>query len=247
MRYTRYNYKKNKNNNLIMFILKLVGTVVGAGLCGIALAYVAISVLTKNNALPAANIGNKTSIEANNNEVVNSEEGSNGAVSNTSVFYTVQCGYFSNENNANQILSSINGKYSAFIYKDQDKFRVLSGVYESDKVDQIVSELKNSNIECAKIKFSFNNDDKVEYQIASICDGYIRLLDTAVSDDVKSINTDDFKGWTNELENISEGEKIDILNNLKEHIANLKTEINKANVPKEMEYIYTILLNFKDI
>ena len=96
MRYTRYNYKKNKNNNLIMFILKLVGTVVGAGLCGIALAYVAISVLTKNNALPAANIGNKTSIEANNNEVVNSEEGSNGAVSNTSVFYTVQCGYFSN-------------------------------------------------------------------------------------------------------------------------------------------------------
>ena len=110
MRYTRYNYKKNKNNNLIMFILKLVGTVVGAGLCGIALAYVAISVLTKNNALPAANIGNKTSIEANNNEVVNSEEGSNGAVSNTSVFYTVQCGYFSNENNANQILSSINGK-----------------------------------------------------------------------------------------------------------------------------------------
>ena len=111
MRYTRYNYKKNKNNNnLIMFILKLVGTVVGAGLCGIALAYVAFSVLTKNNAFPAANIGNKTSIEANNNEVVNSEEGSNEAVSNTSVFYTVQCGYFSNENNANQILSSINGK-----------------------------------------------------------------------------------------------------------------------------------------
>ena len=247
MRYTRYNYKKNKNNNLIMFILKLVGTVVGAGLCGIALAYVAISVLTKNNALPAANIGNKTSIEANNNEVVNSEEGSNGAVSNTSVFYTVQCGYFSNENNANQILSSINGKYSAFIYKDQDKFRVLSGVYESDKVDQIVSELKNSNIECAKIKFSFNNDDKVEYQISSIFDGYIRLLDTAFSDDVKSINTDDFKGWTNELEKISAGEKVDILNNLKEHISNLAAEISKENVPAEMEYIYTILLNFKDI
>ena len=136
---------------------------------------------------------------------------------------------------------------AALIYEDEDKFRVLSGVYESDKVDEVVSELKSSNIECTKIKFSFNNDDKVEYQIASICDGYIRLLDTAVSDDVKSINTDDFKGWTNELENISEGEKIDILNNLKEHIANLKTEINKANVPKEMEYIYTILLNFKDI
>ena len=216
MRYTRYNYKKNKNNNnLIMFILKLVGTVVGAGLCGIALAYVAFSVLTKNNAFPAANIGNKTSIEANNNEVVNSEEGSN--------------------------------EYSAFIYKDQDKFRVLSGVYESNKVDQIVSELKNSNIECAKIKFSFNNNDKVEYQISSICDGYIRLLDTAFSDDVKSINTEDFKGWTNELENISEGEKVDILNNLKEHISNLTAEINKENVPAEMEYIYTVLLNFKDI
>ena len=214
MRYTRYNYKKSKNNDLFRFILKLVGTVVGAGICGITLAYVAFSILTKNNELPAGNRGKETSIEANSNEIANSEGGSSTAISNTYVFYTVQCGYFSNESNANHILNSISGKYSAFIYEDEDKFRVLSGVYESDKV---------------------------EYQIASICDGYIRLLDTAVSDDVKSINTDDFKGWTNELENISEGEKIDILNNLKEHIANLKTEINKANVPKEMEYIYTIL------
>lgn len=247
MRYTRYNYKKNKNNNLLMFILKIIGTVVGAGLCGIALAYVALSVLTKNNALPAATIGNETSIEASSNEVTNSEAGSNEVASNTSVFYTVQCGYFSNENNANQILSSINGKYSAFIYEDQDKFRVLSGIYESEQVDQILSELKSSNIDCTKIKFSFNNDNEVEYQIASICDGYIRLLDTAFSDDVKSINTDDFKGWTNELASVSEGEKIDILNNLKEHIANLTTEISKENVPAEMEYIYTILLNFKEI
>lgn len=247
MRYTRYNYKKSKNNDLFRFILKLVGTVVGAGICGITLAYVAFSILTKNNELPSGNRGKETSIEANSNEIANSEGGSSTAISNTYVFYTVQCGYFSNESNANHILNSISGKYSAFIYEDEDKFRVLSGVYESDKVDEVVSELKSSNIECTKIKFSFNNDDKVEYQIASICDGYIRLLDTAVSDDVKSINTDDFKGWTNELENISEGEKIDILKNLKEHIANLKTEINKANVPKEMEYIYTILLNFKDI
>ena len=80
-----------------------------------------------------------------------------------------------------------------------------------------------------------------------MCDGYIRLLDTAFSDDVKSINTDDFKGWTNELEKISAGEKVDILNNLKEHISNLAAEISKENVPAEMEYIYTILLNFKDI
>ena len=113
MRYTRYNYKKNKNNNLIMFILKLIGTVAGAGICGIVLAYMAVSVLNKNNILPVSNVGNNTSIEANNNEVINSKEGSNGEVSNTSVFYTVQCGYFSNENNANQILSSINGKYSS--------------------------------------------------------------------------------------------------------------------------------------
>ena len=47
MRYTRYNYKKSKNNDLFRFILKLVGTVVGAGICGITLAYVAFSILTK--------------------------------------------------------------------------------------------------------------------------------------------------------------------------------------------------------
>ncbi|MCQ2969208.1 MAG: SPOR domain-containing protein [Clostridium sp.] len=247
MRYTRYNYKKNKNNNLVMFIFKLVGTVVSAGICGIALAYVAFSVLTKNDVISGISTGNENPIQVNSNDVTNSKKGSNMISSNTTVFYTVQCGYFSNENNAKQILSSINGKYSAFIYESEDKFRVISGIYESDKVEQIVNELKSRNIDCAKIRFSFNNDDKVEYQIASICDGYIRLLDTAFSDDVKSINTDDFKDWTNKLENVSEGEKIDILNNLKQHIADLTSEINKENVATEMEYIYTVLVNFKDI
>ena len=70
MRYTRYNYKKSKNNDLFRFILKLVGTVVGAGICGITLAYVAFSILTKNNELPAGNRGKETSIEANSNEIV---------------------------------------------------------------------------------------------------------------------------------------------------------------------------------
>ena len=70
-----------------MFILKLVGTVVGAGICGITLAYVAFSILTKNNELPSGNRGKETSIEANSNEIANSEGGSSTAVSNTSVFY----------------------------------------------------------------------------------------------------------------------------------------------------------------
>ena len=83
MRYTRYNYKKSKNNDLFRFILKLVGTVVGAGICGITLAYVAFSILTKNNELPSGNRGKETSIEANSNEIANSEGGSSTAISNT--------------------------------------------------------------------------------------------------------------------------------------------------------------------
>ena len=63
MRYTRYNYKKSKNNDLFRFILKLVGTVVGAGICGITLAYVAYSILTKNNELPSGINSKSTEIE----------------------------------------------------------------------------------------------------------------------------------------------------------------------------------------
>ena len=247
MRYTRYNYKKNRDNILIMFILKLLGTVVGAGLCCIVLAYVAFNVLSENNAIPSGSLGNNTSVEANGSDIVSSQESVNKQVTNTSIFYSVQCGYFSNESNANQILNSISSKHGAFIYEDEGKYRVLSGIYESDNVDTVVEELQSSNIECAKIKYTFNNDDKVQYQIASICDGYLRLLNTVFSEDVKSINTDDFKSWTNELENLSEGENLEILSSLKEHVKNLASDIAKENVSSEMEYIYTILLNFKNI
>lgn len=246
MRYTRYNFKKNRNNNLIMFILKLVGTVVGAGVCGIVLAYIAFNVLSKNNAIPAST-SNKSAIESTVDNIANTEQTNTSATNNKTIFYSVQCGYFSNQNNASQILNSLSGKYSAFIYEDQGKFRVLSGVYEANEVDNIINELKNNNIECAKITFSFNNEKEDEYQIASICDGYLRLLNTAFSDDVKSVNTEDFKGWTSKLDNISQGEKVDLLNSLKDHIANVASDITRENVSSEMEYIYTILLNFKDM
>ena len=246
MRYTRYNYKKKRNNDVIMFILKIGGTIAGAGVCGLVLAYIIFSFLNKNNILPVKNNNdNPTAIEANGENIVNNngEEGID-ANTNITVFYSVQCGYFSKEDNANQILNTIDDKYGAFIYEDNGKYRVLAGVYEESDVDGIMNDLKNSNIECVKVSYKLDNNDKVQNEISSICDGYLKVLNTAYSDGVQSINTEDFKAWTSKLEDVNEGNNVEVLKELKEYISNLPTEIKKENVNNEMKYIYNLLSNF---
>ena len=44
------------------------------------------------------------------------------------------------------------------------------------------------------------------------------------------------------LENISEGDKSDVLTELKNHVSDMATEIKKEDVAGEMQYLYAILL-----
>ena len=41
-----------------------------------------------------------------------------------------------------------------------------------------------------------------------------------------------------------EGDKYEVLSDLKKHINELGTEISKENVSNEMQYLYKVLLNF---
>ena len=42
----------------------------------------------------------------------------------------------------------------------------------------------------------------------------------------------------------NEGDKYEVLSDLKKHINELGTEISKENVSNEMQYLYKVLLNF---
>ena len=137
MRYTKYNYKKKKNNDIWKSILSFVVMSVFVIIVGVLLANVIIYFLPANDA-------NENLIDANEkqqiseNTKINSEEVDNNTDDNSTItssnnvvssFVIVQCGYFSSNENANVILSKISSEYSAFIFNDSDKFKVLAGIY----------------------------------------------------------------------------------------------------------------------
>ena len=262
MRYTRYNYKKKKNNDILKFILSFIGMSVFVIIVGVLLANIIIHFLPLNNASTADASNKNEQVQTDNSENVSNEvsegeadtqvnaaevvdndkssEATQGTI-NTS-FMAIQCGYFAQEDNAKEIFNNVaNG---AFIYNDADKFKVLAGVYAADEGQAIIDKLTASGIECAKVEFNLNSGSAIENQIAGIYDGYLEILDTAFKDDVKSFDTTDFKNWVSKLEDIKEGDKYEVLSDLKKHINELGTEINKEDVSNEMQYLYKILLNF---
>ena len=259
MRYTRYNYKKKRNNNTGRFILSFLlmsGFVV---IVGVVLANVIIYFLPINNAAP----NNKTqqtindnasniNVDSEINDETVSEEAQATQVNSTdesisninTAFAIIQCGYFSKNENATIVLNQINNQYGAFIYNDNDKFKVLAGVFNLSDADEIIGNLKASGVDSVKVAVNLDGGNKIQNQIAAICDGYIKILNTALGSDVKGVLTDDFKAWTSKLENIEDGENKEILDQLKNHVNELPKEVARDSVSQEMEFLYKILLNF---
>ena len=263
MRYTRYNYKKKKNNDILKFILSFIGMSVFVIIVGVLLANVIIHFLPLNNASTADASNKSEQVQTDNSENVSNEvsdgdadtpvsaevennnqssEVSQGTI-NTS-FMAIQCGYFAQEDNAKEAFNKIASGYGAFIYNDADKFKVLAGIYTADEGQAVIDKLTSSGIECAKVEFNLNSSNAIESQIAGIYDGYLEILDTAFKDDVKSFDITDFKEWISKLDDIKEGDKHEVLAELKKHINELGTEISKENVSNEMQYLYKVLLNF---
>ena len=83
------------------------------------------------------------------------------------------------------------------------------------------------------------------YYAISDIHGYLDILNTAFKDDVKSVDTTDFKTWVGKLDDIKEGDKKEVLSDLKKHINELGSEIVKEDVSNEIQYLYKVLLNFK--
>ena len=104
-----------------------------------------------------------------------------------------------------------------------------------------MDELKAKGIENAKISLILNKNNKIQGQISGITEGYLQIINTSSQNDVKEVNLSDFKEWVNGLEEITEGEGIEVLKEYKEHINSLPETINKENITSELQYVYLIL------
>lgn len=232
MKYTKYQYKKK--NSGIKFLTSLVMTTLAAVVIGLLAAWVLLK------AIPNIDTSRQTNtipqVEENDNNSNTAE------VQDIENFVFIQCGYFSNEENAKQVLNTIDSDFNSFIVQDAEgKYRVLAGITKEADSATLMNSLKEKGIDNTKVKLGLNKNDEVESQIIAITEGYLEILNAAGEEEVKEVNTSDFKNWTNELDNITEGNSIDILSEYKEHINALPETINKSNIVSEEEYIYSIL------
>ena len=232
MKYTKYQYKKK--NNGIKLLTSLLMTTLSAISIGLLAAWLLLKVIPNIDGLKEVN--STPQIEENNNKENTS---SNEEVER---FTLIQCGYFSKEENAKQVLNGMNSDFNSFIVKDAEgKYRVLAGITTEENSSTLMQKLKEKGIENIKVNLDLNKNDEVENQISAITAGYLEILDTAGKEEVKEVNTSDFKKWTNDLEEISDSDKIEVLKEYKEHIKALPESINKNNIVSELEYIYSIL------
>lgn len=232
MKYTKYQYKKK--NNGIKLLTSLLMTTLSAISIGLLAAWLLLKVIPNIDGLKEVN--STPQIEENNNKENTS---SNEEVER---FTLIQCGYFSKEENAKQVLNGMNSDFNSFIVKDAEgKYRVLAGITTEENSSTLMQKLKEKGIENIKVNLDLNKNDEVENQISAITAGYLEILDTAGKEEVKEVNTSDFKTWTNDLKEISDSDKIEVLKEYKEHIKALPESINKNNIVSELEYIYSIL------
>ncbi len=231
MKYTKYQYKKK--NNGIKLLTSLLMTTLSAIAIGVLAAWLLLKVVPNMGGLKDVN-GNPKVEESNNTENSSTEE--------IETFSLIQCGYFSKEENAKQVLDKISSDFNSFIVKDAEgKYRVLAGITTEENSNALMEALKSKGIDNIKVKLELNKSDKVENQLSAITVGYLEILNTVEKEEVKEVNTSDFKTWINNLEEISSGDKVDILKEYKEHIKVLPEAINKNNIVEELEYIYSIL------
>lgn len=232
MRYTKYQYKRKKNKN-INFLSSVLMTVLGAGVIGVIVAKLIFGVIGKVDI-------NKPAIPTTTDEVIASTE----YKSETFVF--VQCGAFSKKEGADAVQSKVQGKANGFVLQDEKGlFRVSAGIYKEDEVDNVINGLKEAGVDVAKVKFNLDGSNIAQGQIAAIIDGYLEIIKTLNNEEVKFVNTEEFKKWVAELPEVEENDDKAKLEELKQHIQNINNEIKLAEINEEYKYLYGILNNYK--
>ena len=221
MRYTRYEYKKS---NKIKF------------LCSVAI----IASISIGGGLFISNfIFDGKQIEDNNSD--NSIQGNNqGEVQN---LIALQCGYYSKEENAKELLTAISKYCEPFIVEEDGKYRVLAGIYKEEDGLKKIEEFKANNIDIAKVNLNISSDNLEIKKIIEVIDGFLTITNKLEDSGVKSIKTTEFKAWADKIINDGSSVKSKKIDDLSSYVNNLPDEINKENSNTNIQELYKLLKN----
>lgn len=229
MKYTRYDLNKRQTNGGKVMVFLVIVVVVALTL-GTALAKI---------------IFTKTSDTANSPKTNSTEQVGNANKEDTTVFSLVQCGYYSKKENADDNKNKLKDKYNSFTLKDNDRFRVGVLIGKADEADKLSRDLTAAGVTNLKVNFEISNKDLCSKELAEMVSGYLKVIHTLEGKDTKSVKTDEFKKWTNSLQEDSKSEYFSAFQTLKKSINDLPAEMNKDNIESSYGTIFTALSNFK--
>lgn len=221
MRYTRYDYKKKKGDSFVWWLLLIIvlSIIIGIGIYSMFFLG-----------------GNKSNGTISNEKTISTEE--------NKAFTAIQCGLYANEQSAQELLKTIPAEYGSFIVQEDGKFKVIAGIFTYEEAEKKSSDLATGNISNFRIKFDMSIKDTGVKTEAEIIQGYIMIINKLYEKDVKSINTQEFKAWTEDvaakITNNNEETK-----SLVENIKNLPEEYNKESSKDSLNFLYNILLKYK--
>lgn len=250
MGYTRYNYRPRKKQKGNLFTIGIVVVI-----CAIVIGMLMAKYLFKGNIPYGEDNGQKTVEEQNNNtngSGGNNSEGTvkdNNSSSNSASknFVIIQCGYYGKEENAKKVLQDIPSSFNKLIIKDGDKYRIIAGIYNEESANNMSEELAKKNIDNVKIKCGYETSKDEEAKSYEIINGFMKILNELENEQVKSVNTTEFKKWTKELGQNSNKENVDNdeLKSIKEYIEKLPEELEREGAKKALEFIYGILIKHR--
>lgn len=237
MKYTRYNKKKNNSflnilfmGLIIVFVAFLIGTMMSR-------------ILFKDK-IQKEDGDNGTNIIADKDNDESKKEESD--VSNGVKLYSIQCGFFKEKANAEQLMNNLRGKYPVFLYEENDGFKLMVGIYEEEKCNEVMKKLEGEKLEPVRVSFDFGNDDLYNAEIGEISNANIKLFNKLEDDGVKSIPTEDIKNWIKELKEVQgEEDSKTLLQEFKDYTLNLPDEILKSDLEKYYTELFGMIKKFK--
>lgn len=221
MSYTRYDYRKKGKKFFIIYSLVIIFSII-IGTVIFKFLILGRTELIKNN-----KIGNNLN---------------NNAEDNIS-FGIIQCGLFSSEENANEVLNNISSDFQKVLVKSDDKYKVVAGIYSKENINEKLSLLSNQQIENFNINCVLNNNDLNEKIISKIIEAYLKVIDTVNEKDVEGYNTSKFKQWVSEVSSGCKEEEN--INKLLENINSLPEEYKKENISDSINFLYDFLIKYK--
>lgn len=228
MGYTRYDLKK-KNKNIFMFIFLTCGILILAFISGSIISNLFIKDINKQGSSNSTKIPKKSVQPILDKKIL-----------------AIQCGVFSNKENAEKIKTSLLAIGKPFIVEENNKTKVILGIYTEDKANEVIKKLEENKIDFSKVSFKYNLNNPCDIQIIQIVDAELQILEELSKDEVKSVQTKQLKEWCSDLKEVSENNKnYSVLSDLKKYINNLPQEAHKENLEEYNLYLYKKLKELK--